>query len=193
MVLLSAVYVFANQLTGATDLSVNVMTANRDELQFHNTMGLFASVVPFRTEIADCARFRDVVMKTRETFIEAMAHALPVEVIGPTTPDYISAREDKRRSALVIVQPPASGSKMFLPIAEGAEPLREVLLEEAESHSISTGTALHLSRRPDGSLGGSVVFNLDEFEASTVQMWSAELTRILASAVRDPDQDWRQL
>jgi condensation enzyme len=193
MVLLSAVYVLANRLTGATDLAVNVMTAGRNEVQFHNTMGLFTSAVPFRTEIADCARFRDVVLKTRETLIEAMAHALPLQVIVPTIPDYTSPREDKRRSALIIVQPPALDSKMPIPIAEGAEPLSELLLEEEEGHSISHGTALNLNRRPDGSLGGAVVFNLDEFEASTVQRWTAELTRILTSAVRDPDQDWRQL
>ena len=46
-------------------------------------MGLFINLVPFRTDIADCTRFRDVVLKTRETFIEAMAHALPVEAIVP--------------------------------------------------------------------------------------------------------------
>jgi hypothetical protein len=38
-----------------------------------------------------------------------------------------------------------------------------------------------------------VRFNLDEFEASTAQSWATGLKRILASAVRDPDQDWRQL
>jgi len=38
-----------------------------------------------------------------------------------------------------------------------------------------------------------VQFNLDEFEASTAQAWAAAFKRILASAVRHPDQDWRQL
>ena len=36
-------------------------------------------------------------------------------------------------------------------------------------------------------------YNLDEFEQSTVQGWSTGLKQILASAARDPDQDWRQL
>ena len=76
MVLLSAIYVLANQITGATDLTVKAVTAGRNELEFHNTMGLFLNVVPFRTEIADCTSFRDVVLKTRETFIDAMANEL---------------------------------------------------------------------------------------------------------------------
>ena len=36
-----------------------------------------------------------------------------------------------------------------------------------------------------------MLFNLDEFDESTVAGWAADLRRILTSAVRDPDQDWR--
>ncbi len=194
IVMLSAIYVLANQLTGATDLTINVVSAGRNELQFHDTMGLFINVVPFRTEIADCASFRDVVLQTRETFIDAMAHELPVEAILPALPpDYISAREDKRRSALLVSQPPAASGDVTFPIAEGARPIGEVLLQETESPDIPSGTMWNFNVRRDGSLGSGVQFNLDEFEASTVQGWAAGLERILTSAVRDPSQDWRQL
>ena len=44
MVVLSAIYVLANQITGATDLTVRAFTAGRNELAFHNTMGLFLNV-----------------------------------------------------------------------------------------------------------------------------------------------------
>jgi hypothetical protein len=37
------------------------------------------------------------------------------------------------------------------------------------------------------------MFNLEEFEESTVAGWTADLRRILASAVRDPDQSWKAL
>jgi hypothetical protein len=193
MVMLSAIYVLANQITGATDLTVNAVTAGRNELEFQNTMGMFLNVVPFRTEIADCASFRDVVLKTRETFIEAMAHELPIEVIVQTIPDYIRSREDKRMSPLFIVQPPSQYGEMTLPIAEGAKNIREVLLEQTESSDIPSGTVWYLNALPDGALSAQVHFNLDEFEASTAQGWTAGLKRILASAVRDPGQGWRQL
>jgi hypothetical protein len=193
MVMLSAIYVLANELTGATDLSLDVVTAGRNEVQFQNTMGLFINVVPFRTEIADCTSFRDVVMKARETFIDAMAHELPVEAILSAVPDYIKSREDMRRSALLIAQPPSLSSAMTFPIAEGAELVGEVLLDESETSDVPRGTVWNLNMRPDGAMGGGVKFNLDEFEASTAQNWVTGLKRILASAVRDPDQDWRQL
>jgi hypothetical protein len=192
-VMLSAVYVLANQITGATDLTVKAVTAGRNELEFHNTMGLFLNVVPFRTEIAGCRSFRDVVLNTRETFIDAMAHELPAGLLEQTFPDYIRSREDTRMSQFLIAQPPAQYGEMTLPIAEGANEIDEVLLEETESSDIPSGILWHLNAQPDGTLSGAVHFNLDEFEESTAEGWTARLTRILSSAVRDPDRDWRQL
>jgi hypothetical protein len=194
MVLLSAIYVLANQVTGATDLAVNAVTSGRNELAFQNTMGLFLNVVPFRTEIADCTSFRDVVLKTRETFIDAMAHEIPAGVIEQTFPDFIRSREDTRMSQFLISQPPSQYGEMTLPIAEGAKEISEVVLEEAESSDIpGGGTVWYLNTQPDGTLSGGVHFNLDEYEPSTAQGWTAGLKRILAGAVRDPGQDWRQL
>jgi condensation enzyme len=193
MVMLAAIYVLANQITGATDLMVRAITAGRNELAFHNTMGLFLNVVPFRTEIAGCTSVRDVVLKTRETLIDAMANELPIGLLEQTFPDYIRSREDTRMSQLLLSQPQSQYGEMVFPIAEGAEQIDELLLEEAESSDIPSGTVWYLNTLPDGSLSGAVHFNLDEFEESTVKGWTAGFTRILASAVRDPDQDWRQL
>jgi condensation enzyme len=193
MVMLSAIYVLANRIGGATDLTVKAVTSGRNELEFHNTMGLFLNVVPFRTEIADCASFRDVVLKTRETFVDAMAHELPAGLLEQTFPDYIRSRGDTRMSQFLIAQPPAQYGEMTLPIAEGAKEIDEVLLAETESSDIPSGMLWHLNVQPDGGIAGGVHFNLDEHEESTAAGWTDGLKRILASAVRDPDQDWRQL
>ncbi len=193
MVMLSAIYVLASQLTGATDLVVPVITAGRDELAFHNTVGLFLNVLPLRTEIADCASFRDVVMGTRETFIDAMAHELPIGVIEQAFPDYIRSRQDPRMSQLLISNNPSQYGEMTFPIAEGATEIGEQLLDEAVSRDIPSGTAWYLSAQPDGALTGGVHFNLDEFGERTAAGWTSGFKRIMTSAVRDPDQDWRQL
>ncbi len=193
MVLLSAIYVLAHQITGATDLTLKAATAGRTELEFHNTMGMFLNVVPFRTDICGCTSFREIVLKTRETFIDAMANELPASVLEQTFPDFIRSREDKRRSQVLILQTPSQFGEMVLPIGEGAKEVDEVLLAEAESSDVLSGTEWHLAPQPDGAMGGSVHFNLDEFEESTPAVWTAALKRILASAVRDPGHAWRQL
>jgi condensation enzyme len=193
MVMLAAIYVLANQITGATDLAVKAITAGRNELQFHNTMGLFLNVLPFRTEIADCASFRDVVLKTRQTCIDAIAHELPAGLLEERFPDFIGSREDARKSQLLISDTPAPYGEMTLPIADEAREVGERLLQAPVTHDVPSGTVWNLGVEPSGELNGGVLFNLDEFEESTVRGWTAGLNRILARAARDPDQDWRTL
>jgi condensation enzyme len=194
MVAFSAIYILASQITGATDLTLLAVTSGRNELEFHNTMGLFLNVLPFRTEIASCASFRDVVRSTRETFIDAMAYELPAGLLEQTFPDYIRSREDTRMAQFLISDSsPTDGGTATFPIAEGAKGIDASILQDAETHDLpGGGTVWYLSMHPD-YLHGSVQFNRDEFEASTVQGWTASLKRILASAVRDPDQDWKHL
>jgi len=57
MVILSAIYILANQITGATDLTLDAVTSAGTNLHSINTMGLFLNVLPFRTEIGSCTSF----------------------------------------------------------------------------------------------------------------------------------------
>jgi non-ribosomal peptide synthetase component F len=193
-VMLSAFYVLAQTITGNTDLAIRAFTAGRTELEFQNTMGLFLNCVPFRTDIAGCTSFRDIVMATRETFVDAMAHELPVNVIEQTFPDFIKSREDLRTSQFIISNVQGQlGDDLTFPIAEGARGASERPSQGQEVHDIPSGTVWNLYAEPSGELSGGVLFNLDEFDESTVEGWAAELRRILAGAVRDPDRDWRLL
>jgi condensation enzyme len=194
VVVFSAIYILANRITGATDLTVDAVTAGRNEIAFHNTMGLFLNVLPFRTEIADCTSFRDVVLKTRDTFIDALAHELPAGLLEQTFPDYIRSREDTRMAQFLISDASPPDGALTLPIAEGTRDLPERLLQDEETTDLpGGGTVWYLAVQPDGVLHGLVQFNPEEFEASTAQGWTTGLKQILASGVRDPDLDWRQL
>jgi condensation enzyme len=191
-VMLSAFYILAHKLTGTTDLAIRAFTAGRDELQFQNTMGLFLNCVPFRTDIAGCTSFRDIVMATRETFVDAMAHELPVNFIEQAFPSFIKSREDRRTSEFIIShQEGQLGSDVTFGIAEGARRAADGMLQGSEVHDIPSGMVWNLLPKPSGVLNGEVLFNLDEFDESTVAGWAAALRRILAGAVREPDRDWR--
>jgi hypothetical protein len=193
-VMLSAFYVLAHQLTGTTDLAIRAFSAGRDELQFQETMGLFLNCVPFRTDIGDCTSFRDIIKATRETFIDAMAYELPVNVIEQRFPAFTTSRENLRTSQFIIAnQQGQLGEGVDFPIADGACWAGDGMLEGQEVHDIPSGTVWNLAGMPFGGLRGGVLFNLDEFDESTVAGWAASLRRILASAVRDPDQDWKLL
>ncbi len=193
-VLLSAFYVLGHNLTGSTDLAIRAFTAGRTELEFHNTMGLFLNCVPYRTDIAGCASFRDIVAKTRETFIDAMAYELPVNVIEQAFPDFIKSRENLRTSQFIISYTQSEpGDDPVLPIAEGARMVLRRLSQGPEHHDIPSGTVWNLSDELSGELTGGVLFNLDEFDDSTVRGWVAGLRRILTGGVSEPDRDWRLL
>ena len=193
-VLLSAFYVLAHKITGATDLTIRAFTAGRDEPQFQDTMGLFLNVVPFRTSLAGCTSFRDIVKRAMDTFIDAITHELPVNVIEQAFPDFIKSREDLRTSQFIISSSVALfDDDLAHPIADGARVISERLLEEPVYHDIPSGMVWNLNVEPSGKLYGSVLFNQDEFDESTVQGWAADLRQILSSAVRDPDQDWKML
>jgi condensation enzyme len=192
-VLLSAFYVLAHNVTGATDLAIRAFTAGRNEEQFHDTMGLFINVLPFRTDLADCTSFRDILIRSKETFIDALTHELPVNVIEQTFPDFVTSREDVRTSQFIIAETPTQLGDVVFPIAEGAREVHQYLLEEARHHDIPTGMVWGLTPIPDGGLSSGVAFYPEEFDESTVAGWAAGLRRILTSAVRDPDQDWKTL
>lgn len=194
MVMLSAIYILANRITGTTDVTVQAVTSGRNELAFHNTTGLFLNVLPFRTEIADCTSFRDVVLKTRETFIDAMVNELPAGLLEQRFPDYVRSREDRRMAQLLISDTSPQEDETSLPIAEGTTGLPPRQLQDAETADLpGGGTVWYLALMPDGALHGLVQINPDEFEASTAEGWTTGLKQILANAGRDPDQDWRQL
>ncbi len=193
-VMLSAMYVLAHQLTGSTDLAIRAFSAGRTELEFHDTMGLFLNCVPYRTDIAGCASFREVVLQTRETFIDAMAYELPVNVIEQTFPDFLRSRENLRASQFILSYTQSEpGDDPVFPIAEGARMVLRRLSQDAEHHDIPSGTVWNLSDELSGEMVGGVQFNLDEFDDSTVRGWVAELRRILTAGVREPDGDWRLL
>ncbi|MDQ2814646.1 MAG: condensation domain-containing protein [Actinomycetota bacterium] len=193
-VLLSAYYVLAHQLTGATDLTIRAFTAGRDVEQFHNTMGLFLNCVPLRTEIGDCTSFRDILARAKETFIDTIAHELPVNVIEQMFPDFISSRDDLRTSQFIISNTPGQlGQDLVFPIAEGAREIAVRWLEEDGQRDIPSGTVWFVDWPSDGTLLGGIMFNPEEFQESTVAGWTAGLRRILATAARDPDQNWKTL
>ena len=194
-VLLSAFYVLAYEATGATDLTIRAFTAGRDAEEFHNTMGLFLNLVPFRTDIADCTSFRDIVAHTKETFIDAIAHELPINVIEREFPDFIKPREDLRTSQFVISCEVShlGDDPLIFPIAEGARDIEVPWREEDGPQDIPSGTAWFTDLPVSAALSGAIRFNPDEFNESTIAGWATGLRRILASAVRDPDQDWKTL
>ncbi|HLK02700.1 MAG TPA: hypothetical protein VKU39_22710, partial [Streptosporangiaceae bacterium] len=137
--------------------------------------------------------FRDIVKATRETFIDALAYELPVNVLEQAFPGFIKPRQDLRTSQFILSDmPSSSGGDTILPLADGACGIPREVSQEQQSHDIPSGVVWYLAADPD-ELRGYVLHNLDEFDEGTIQGWVAGLRRILAGGVSEPDKDWRLL
>jgi len=87
-------------------------------------------------------------------------------------PDFTKSREDLRTSQFIIAnQQGEPGEDLTFGIAEGARWATNGMLEGQEVHDIPSGTVWNLSAGQSGELSGGVLFNLDEFDESTVAGW----------------------
>jgi hypothetical protein len=193
MVLMAAFSVFSYELTGQADQGIRAFTFGRDEPDFQNTMGLFLNLVPFRTDISRCANFREIVARTRDTCIDAYAHEVPISVIEQDLPGFNAPHDDPGNSQIVLGMYQAQSDGATLPIADGADPIIRRTVASSETSDIPSGMAWSMAVSSSGEMVGNVVYNLDEFDESTVTGWVSHYNRILSRLVREPDREWRQL
>ncbi|HZR51916.1 MAG TPA: condensation domain-containing protein [Streptosporangiaceae bacterium] len=193
MLLLAVFNVLGYQITGSTDLSIRAFTTGRNELQFHNTTGLFMNLVPFRTDIGDCATFRDVIARTRDTCIDAYANEIPIHHVEQLLPDLNAPHQDPRNSQFIMGMFQPQFDEAILRIADGLTAIDERVLPDPEQTDIPNGLVWDLTIMASGELAGKVAYNRDEFDPSTVESWASDHCRILKRALSNPDQSWKTL
>ncbi len=193
MMLLAAFNVLAYRITGSTDLSVRAFTTGRNEPRFHDTVGLFMNLVPFRTDIEHCESFRDVVACTRDSCVDAYANEIPIHHIEQLLPDLNLPHQDPRRSQFIMGMFQPQFDEAMLRIADGLTPIDERVLPDPEQTDIPNGLVWDLTVLPSGELAGKVAFNRDEFDPSTIEVWASDHRRLLERALGNPDQSWRAL
>lgn len=194
MLLLAACYVLARKIAGATDLSVRAFTTGHNEPQFHDTMGLFMNLVPFRTDISACTTFRDVLAATTQTCVDAYAHEIAWGLLEQELPDFTSIRrQDPMATEFILGMFQPQFGNQVLPIADGAREIFDRMLPAPEHPDIPRGLVWNLDLMSTGELVSGVLFNLDDLDEATVDRWAADFNSILAAAVSEPDRDWRTL
>ncbi|WP_051717074.1 non-ribosomal peptide synthetase [Streptomyces megasporus] len=74
MVLLAAFYEQVHRATGARDLVVGTLVSGRDRPELAGLVGLFVNSLCLRTELADGARFHELLAAVREEVRDGLAH-----------------------------------------------------------------------------------------------------------------------
>jgi condensation enzyme len=197
MVMLAAFNVLAHRISGSTDPVISTIIHGRGQPQFKDTVGLFLNFMPLRTDLAGCASFRDVLIRTRNTCLEGYAHERPIQQLDQEIPTLMAPLADPANCDLIFgyfESPFASlgldGLTEVFRISEGTS---TVIRKERISEQVPSGAAWSIGALVNGEIRGGLQYNPDEFDDSTAEGWVSDYLRIVTAALADPDGDWSAL
>lgn len=193
IVLFSVFNLLLNRRTGVTDVLVPTLTSGRVEPQFQDTVGVFFNFIPVRTDLADCGTFREIVNQVRQSCLEAYSYEIPfLHIVGQAPEITSSMGPDRALFALQAFQFPPGLDGDLVGDVRYAE-VRNRLLSDSNSCDIPDGALWTLDIIPSGETIGSLRFNRNLFDASTIIGIVEEFDRLLRNAITSPDAPLNQL
>jgi hypothetical protein len=188
MILLAAFNVLLQRRTGCSDVVVPTFTSGRYQERFLDTVGPFFNFVPLRTDLATCATFREVAARTRTTCLEAYANDIPFGLVVQEAPDLIGPFADPGRT-VVAFELLQSSTPMEGELIGGLEysEIRRRLLSQPVAADIPDGALWAIDVLPSGDMVGSLKFNSNLFDESTMTALAAEYRQVLRDCVTAPD------
>jgi len=197
MTLLAAFQTLLYRYSGQDDISVGIPIANRTRAEIEGLIGFFVNTLVMRTDLSGDPTFRELLQRVREVALGAYAHQdLPFEMIV----DALQPERDMSHSPLFQVAFALQSS----PRRTRSLPTSGLIIEPVEAHSGTAKYDLTLFINEEGEqLIGSLEYNTDLFDASTIQRMLSHFQTLLESIVADPDQrisalplltatEWRQ-
>jgi amino acid adenylation domain-containing protein len=178
MTLLAAFQALLHRYTGQDDIVLGSCVADRPQVELENLAGFFVNTLVLRTSAAGQPAFHELLARTRETVLGAMAHQdLPFEkIVAELQPDRSPTRNPFFQVMFVLqsaggAQPSATGLKF--------EPLE-----------LDNGTAkFDLTLSIGESAGGLVVsaeYRTDLFEPATLARMLGHYQNLLTAVAADP-------
>jgi amino acid adenylation domain-containing protein len=186
MLLLAAFQTLLFRYSGQEDISVGSAIANRTRPEVENLIGFFVNTLVLRTDLSGDPSFRELLQRVRDVALGAYAHQdLPFEMLVET------------------LQPQRNLS--FTPLFQVGFDLQEVPVKSLEfpgltlspitTHSGSAAfdllMSINQSPRSDttaGKLGGSLEYNTDLFDDTTISRLLMHFEQLLGAIIADPDQ-----
>ncbi|OQO92581.1 hypothetical protein B1813_10420 [Saccharomonospora piscinae] len=184
MVLLAAHQMQLRDLTGRSDVMTPTFTAGRYLERFNDTVGPFFNLVPLLTELNGVRHLRDVVGRVRTTCFSAYSHDIPFGDIVAEAPGIAEAFADPWGAvvAFQVLQPPSFADNLVLGEAK-ATAIRDRRLSQRRSSSIPNGGSWALELLPSGLIGGSLKYNANTFDESTITGIADDFRNRLAVAL----------
>jgi aerobic-type carbon monoxide dehydrogenase small subunit (CoxS/CutS family) len=188
MVLLAAFAVLLKRYTGQEDLVVGSPIAGRNRGEVEGLIGFFVNTLVLRTDVSGDPTFRELLERVKEVALSAYAHQdLPFEkLVEELQPERSLAHTPLFQVMLVLQNAP--GGELELPglklspldgAGDGAPP--------SEGVAVKFELTVAMFETREG-LRGSVSYNRDLFDGTTIERMMRHWTRLLEAVVADGTQ-----
>ncbi len=179
-VLLAALQVLFFRYSGQTDVTVFCSMAARNRPEFRNLIGLFANILPFRTDLSGNPSFREALKRVREVSLDVFAHqmlpfqnALELLPRAPGTGNLPVCQ-------VILIHHTVAVPTLTLPGARFTPHLG------VETETAKLDLILDVAETREG-IFGNVKYRRDLFEPETVRGILADFVGLLTKAAADPD------
>jgi amino acid adenylation domain-containing protein len=185
MTMLAAFQVVLARYSGQDDILVGSPVANRARTELSGLIGFFANNLVFRSDLSGDLSFRALLWRVRAGATSAYAHPdLPFELLVK------ELNPDRTLSYAPIFQVAFNLQRVLVPTLERANVTLRPL-------TIDNGTAkLDINLfvwEADGRLSGSIEYNTDLFDATTIARMAAHFQALLLGIAADPDRPIAEL
>ena len=180
--LLAALKTLLHRYSGQDDVVVGTMVAGRERMELERLLGFFVNTLVLRSDFAGDPTFREALLRTRDTVLEAQANGdFPFDaLVAELRPERIA-----NRSPFFDVVFNMQSFEFDTGIA--AAGLRIAPLSSLEYFSVAdTLTVFAYDYRSQLDL--LVVYSPDLFDAQTIERFEAHFTTLLRGIVSNPEQ-----
>ena len=179
MVLLAALDILLNRLSGQRDLVVGSPVANRNRLGIEGLVGFFVNTLVLRVDLGGNPSFRELLGRVRETTLGAYAHQdLPFEkLVEEMAPERSLSHAPLFQVLLALQNAPHVAAELPGLTLEG-------LADEGGTAKFDLSFELF---EDGGVLGGQIEYATDLFDGTTAARWAHHFERLLAQAVAAPE------
>jgi len=190
-VVLAALMVLADKASGQSDITLLTVNSGRSNGEFHNTVGLFADLVPIRLDFGGCTSVRDLLLLARRASTDAQRHQIPFGMIPEMFPELLKTVQDPQ---LVVPGFNYVSSSWAHDEIKSAISFDQVIPpEEPPGYFLRGAFKWNFRVAPPGEFRCIVEYEPDAVDASTIDRWGSDFTRLVQAIADEPDQDWKNL
>ncbi len=185
MTLLGAFQTLLHRYTSQDDLTIGTTIAGRNNAEVEELIGCFLNTLVLRTDLSGDPTFRELLGRVREVTLNAYTNQdVPVEMLLEELQPGRDLSHNPLFQVLFILQTTP------LPVIEWHG--LDALIEPVENNTAKFDLTIDLTETR-GGIDGSIEYNSDLFDASTVARLAEHFENVLASCTAQPDVPVSQL